>query len=228
MLKKIAQKLEIDDRVKKMQETEAFLTIKGHKEGFPHTLSFRLINPSKSDIEKISKSLLDTINENILKQTNVNQWKNTAQVITWFKNIKSKKTSSFVNFDVENFYPSISIDLFTDAISYAKIITNIDDDQLSIIAESRKTLLFKNNEPWVKRTGEENFDIPMGCYDGTEVCELVGTYISNKLNDVTNKENIDLYRDDGLGIFQNIPKTELERKKSKLLKRSKIVVYLLL
>ena len=118
-----------------------------------------------------------------------------------------------MNFDVENFYPSISIDLFTDAISYAKIITNIDDDQLSIIAESRKTLLFKNNEPWVKRTGEENFDIPMGCYDGTEVCELVGTYISNKLNDVTNKENIDLYRDDGLGIFQNIPKTELERKK---------------
>ena len=30
-----------------------------------------------------------------------------------------KKTSSFVNFDVENFYPSISIDLFTDAINYA-------------------------------------------------------------------------------------------------------------
>ena len=103
-----------------MQETEAFLTIKDHKEGFPHTLSFRLINPSKSDIGKISKSLLDTINKNIIKQSNVNQWKNIAQVITWFKNIKSKKTSSFVNFDVETFYPSISIDLFTDAISYAK------------------------------------------------------------------------------------------------------------
>ena len=90
MLKKIAQKLEIDERVEKMQETEAFLTIKDHKEGFPHTLSFRLINPSKSDIGKISKSLLDSINENILKQTNVNQWRNTPQVITWFKIIKSK------------------------------------------------------------------------------------------------------------------------------------------
>ena len=87
--KKIAQKLEKDDRAEKMQETEAFLTIKDHKEGFPQTLSFCLINPSKSDIGKISKSLLDTINENILKKTNVNQWKNTAQVITWFKNIKS-------------------------------------------------------------------------------------------------------------------------------------------
>ena len=90
MLKKIAQKLEIDERVEKMQETEAFLTIKDHKEGFPHTLSFRLINPSKSDMGKISKSLLDSINENILKQTNVNQWRNTPQGITWFKNIKSK------------------------------------------------------------------------------------------------------------------------------------------
>ena len=122
--KNIAQKLEIDDRVEKMQETEAFLTIKDHKEGFPHMLSFRQINPSKSHIGKISKSLLDTINENILKQTNVNQWENSAQVITWLKNIKSKKTSSYVNFDVENFYPSISIDFFTDAFSYAKTITN--------------------------------------------------------------------------------------------------------
>ena len=61
------EKLEIDDRVEKMQETEAFLTIKDHKEGFSHTLSFRLTNPSKSDIGEITKSLLDTINENILK-----------------------------------------------------------------------------------------------------------------------------------------------------------------
>ena len=161
---------------------------------------------------------MDTINENIRKQTNVNQWKNTEQVITWFKNIKSKKTSSFVNLDVENFYLSISIDLFTDAISYAKTITNIDDHQLSIIMQSRKTLLFNSNEPLVKKTGEENFDVPMGCDDGAEVCELVETYILNKLKNVTNKENIGLYRDDGLGIFQNIPKTEIERKKKQIVK----------
>ena len=65
--KKIAQKLEIDDRVEKMKKTESFLTIKDHKERFPHTLSFCLINSSKSDNGKISKSLLDTINANILK-----------------------------------------------------------------------------------------------------------------------------------------------------------------
>ena len=67
----------------------------------------------------------------------------------------------------------------------------------------------------------------MSCYDGAEVCEMVGTYILNKLKNITNKENIGLYRDDGLGIFQNIPKSEIETK-NKSLKCSKIVVYLLL
>ena len=43
--KKIAEKIEIDGRVEKMQKTEAFLTIK----------AFRLINLSKPDIGKISK-----------------------------------------------------------------------------------------------------------------------------------------------------------------------------
>ena len=37
-----------------------------------------------------------------------------------------------------------------------------------------------------------------------------GTYILNQLKNVTNKENIGLYCGDGLGIFQNIPKTEIK------------------
>ena len=39
----------------------------------------------------------------------------------------------------------------------------------------------------LKKTGEENFEVLMGCYDGTEVSELVGTYILNKLKNVANK-----------------------------------------
>ena len=58
----------------------------------------------------------------------------------------------------------------------------------------------------------------MSCYDGAEVCEPVGTYILNKLKNVTNKENIGLYRDNGLRLFQNIPKTEKERKKKQIIK----------
>ena len=61
-----------------------------------------------------------------------------------------------MNFDVENFYPSISIDLFTDAISYAKTITNIDDDQLSIIMQSRKIYYLTTTNHGLKKLGKKN------------------------------------------------------------------------
>ena len=201
-----------------MQETEAFITVKDHKEGFPHTLSLRFINPSKSDIGKISKSILDKINKAIVSTTSVNQWKNTSK---WFKNIPEKRVSSFVNFDVENFYPLISIKLFTDSIKYAKNLIEITDQDLAIIMQTRKTLLFQNTEPWVKKSGTEDFDVPTGCYDGTEVCELVGSFMLNQLKHDMNKESIGLYRDDGLGVSHNIPKTEIERKKKQIVKRFK-------
>ncbi len=40
----------------------------------------------------------------------------------------------------------------------------------------------------------------MGSYDGAEICELVGLFILNKLGQKFGKENIGLYRDDGLAI----------------------------
>lgn len=45
---------------------------------------------------------------------------------------------------------------------------------------SIKTLVFNNNESWVKKDAEENFDVLMGCYEDSEICELVGVYILNK------------------------------------------------
>ena len=48
--KVIAKYLTIDDLIEKMWEVEA--SVKYHKEGFPHKLLFRLINPSKSGIRK--------------------------------------------------------------------------------------------------------------------------------------------------------------------------------
>ena len=131
--KLIAQELSIDDRVEKMLETEAYITIKDHKEGFPHKLSFRLLNPSKSDIGKISKNILDRINKSLIAFTHANQWKNTSSVIDWFKNIPNKRQSSFIQFDVENFHPSISLTLFNNAIQYACEITEITNHDISII-----------------------------------------------------------------------------------------------
>ena len=77
---------------------------------------------------------------------------------------------------------------------------------------SRQTLLFYDKQPWAKKTETENFDVPMGCYDGAEVCELVGCYILNQLSAVMKKELVGLYRDDGLGIMKKMSGPEIERK----------------
>ena len=130
-----------------MEETEAYITVKDHKVGFPHKLSFRLINPSKSDIGKISKNLLDKINKILILNTNVNQWKNTRTIIDWFKNVANKKQCTFIQFHGENFYPSVSLNLFNEGIQYASTITEISDSDKFIIKHSRKTLLFHDNRP---------------------------------------------------------------------------------
>ena len=77
----------------------------------------------------------------------------------------------------------------------------------------RKIFLFQNSESWVKKDGNKDFDVPMGCFDGAEICELVGSFILNQLRSVLDKNDIGLYWDDGLGIFCGISKPMIERKK---------------
>ena len=56
------------------------------------------------------------------------------------------------------------------AVEFAKTIV---DKSLSIIMQSQKTLLCSENVSWLKKERVEDFDVPMGCYDGAEVCEIV-------------------------------------------------------
>ena len=71
--KQIASQLKIDDCVQKLDENEAYVIIKDHKVGFPDKISCRLINPSKTDIGKISKQILDRVSNTILVKNKVNQ-----------------------------------------------------------------------------------------------------------------------------------------------------------
>ena len=71
--KQIACKLKIDDRVQKLDENEAYVTIKDHKKGFRYKISCRLINPSKTDIGKINKQILGRVSNTILVKNKVNQ-----------------------------------------------------------------------------------------------------------------------------------------------------------
>ena len=50
------------NRMECMGESEAYITIKDHQENFPGKPNFRLINPSESDMGKVSKCILDQIN----------------------------------------------------------------------------------------------------------------------------------------------------------------------
>ena len=131
--KKIAEKLNIDDRIEKLQETAAYITIKDNKKGFPNNPSFRLINPPKSNIGRISKKILDKINQRVIQEIKANQWKNTNTVIAWFKSLPDKSCLSFVNFDIDSFYPSISPNLFQEAIDFAREKVDITDTDISII-----------------------------------------------------------------------------------------------
>ena len=63
--KKITEKLCIDDRVETTATKEAFITLKDHKDNFENKPTCRLINPSKQEIGKISKQILDNINKTL-------------------------------------------------------------------------------------------------------------------------------------------------------------------
>ena len=145
--KSIVTKLSIEDRVQQLSEENAYITVKGHKGEFPEKQSFTLINLSKSEIRKINKIILDNVNKVIIESTKLNQWKNTDVVIKWFNRFENKGETSFIIFDIESFYPSISPELFNKSIQFAKSKHNTSDNDLNIIKNARKTLLFHHEEP---------------------------------------------------------------------------------
>ena len=55
------------------------------------------------DLGKISKVILENINEHLIKLLCINQWKECASVIKWFKNIEQKKNCNFIKFDITEF-----------------------------------------------------------------------------------------------------------------------------
>ena len=63
-------------------------------------------------------------------------------LVDWFKSIERNSRKSFVNFDVVDFYPSIT------------------EEDRQIILLTKKPLLYSNNLPWTKKNSE--FDVGHG------------------------------------------------------------------
>ena len=140
----IAKKLRIEDRVGKMIIKPATLLFKDHKNNFNvrNKLPSRLLNPSKSEIGRISKRILDDINTTIRKKTQHCQWICTNDTINWFNALKGKNKATFLQFDIMEYFPSISEKTFDEAISYAKRFAKITDDDVHIIKHGRRTNIY--------------------------------------------------------------------------------------
>lgn len=197
--KKIATQLELDDRIETIAPKEAFITIKDHKNNFQNNPTCRLINPMKSEIGKISKKLLENINSELTSKTDINIWKNSYSVIDWFNKLENKKLYSFITFDVCDFYPSINEKLLNKALDYAEKYVTITKEQRETILHAKRSIMQYHKQHWIKKDSKDMFDVTMGSYDGAETCELVGTYLLTLLPKQL-KNNIGLYRDDGLAV----------------------------
>ena len=177
--KHIATNLELSDRIECIAKSPSFVTLKDHKDNFRSNPTCRLINPSKNELGKVSKKLVENINCSIIEKLKLNQWKNTDAVLSWFDNISEKRNCKFVQFDIKDFYPSITENILNNAFDFAKQHVNIDENNLRIIKHCQKSLLFHDNETWKKKTTDSCFDVTMGSFDGAEICQLVGLYIQS-------------------------------------------------
>ena len=75
-------------------------------------------------------------------------------------------------------------------------------DKVGIIKHCRRTLLFYEDSIWIKKRENGNFDIPIGTYDGAEICELVGGALLYNIYKIVEPGSHGLYHDDGLVIVE--------------------------
>ena len=149
---------------------------------------------------------------------NLNQWKNTEDVINWFSQLRQKNKLSFLTFDIIDFYPSISDELLNKSIEWARKHTSIDDQEYKTIMHSRITLLHDNKgNMWTKKEIKKQFDVSLGAFDGAKLCELIGLCIISTINESINFESFGLYRYDGLAVLKSATGSESERTRKRVI-----------
>ena len=92
--------------------------------------------------------------------------------------------------------------MLNEAIQFSKECVPITRKDIEVIFHARKSVLYNDGEPWVKKKGG-SFDVTMGAYDGAEVCQLIGIYMLYLIGKKYDSKNIGLYRDDRLALLKN-------------------------
>ena len=210
---KAANELQIGDKLNITAKSDAYVTIKDHKNGFPNNVKTRLINPAKPDLGKVAKVMVQEINEGVRNKTGLGQVRKTSEIINWFKDLDND-VRSFTVFDVTSFYPNITEELVTKALNWASSHVTISQQDMKTIMAACESFLFCKNEIWTKKDGKCKCDITMGSFCGAEIAELVGLFLLSELekNEILAK----LYRDDGIYATKKPPKAaHLEAEKIK-------------
>ena len=114
--KVIAEKLNIASRMYKLTKREAHITVKDHKPDFRNNPTCRLINPTKSEMGKVSRQILRAKIEMIKVKSELDSLKDSHCAKTWFTNLRQKHTLTFIQWDFVGFYPAITRELLEKAI----------------------------------------------------------------------------------------------------------------
>ena len=77
-------------------KNRCFTNLKDHKINFLNNPIICLLNPAKNELGRLTEVLLDKTNLYLRNITKFNQWKNTSDVISWFKKIKIKHSCIFI------------------------------------------------------------------------------------------------------------------------------------
>ena len=115
-----------------------------------------------------------------------------------------------MQYDIEEFCPSISEDLLKKAINYARTFVDISNDEEETIMHCRKSLLVNISDTWIKKEGNYDVDGAMGSFGGAEICKLVGLCILYILSTKYGRNLNRIYRDNGLACSENVSGTQAD------------------
>ena len=128
----------------------------------------------------VSKKMHGQILSDVRSKSLLIQFKNSDSTIAWFKKIENKRRKSFIQFDVCDFYGSISQNLVENSLTFVAKYTAIDELCKKIILQACNSFLVCGDKTLIKKSGG-TFDITMGGYHGAEICDLVGLFLLSPL-----------------------------------------------
>ena len=139
-------------------------------------------NPGKSnsELDLVSKNILQRIVSKILNNSRYIWWKNSFDTTEQFKNNTHTNKTIFIQFVIIDFYPFITKELLLQCINLPKNYIDITKEELNIILVCRKSVLVYNNTTWQKKK-KDTFDVVIGSFDSIQIADIVGVYILDTL-----------------------------------------------